>query len=188
MNQSSREKISKDEIEPLLSYMNNIDVKLQEACGPTVAVELRMRLIGQFSQPVRDRVKELIQEWKAKNPKSKRKHSDKYWECDLCFLDQAIADIFQSSISQREHEILLEFRALRNSLLHADFIALMTSLNILPTGRQLLSLNGDRNLLLSKNIEEAIKSIDRNQGLSTVRQKAREVISILDNLLRIASI
>lgn len=77
MNQSPREKISKVEIEPLLSYMNNIDVKLQEAYGPTVAVELRMRLIGQFSQLVRARIKELIQEWKAQNPKSKRKPFDK---------------------------------------------------------------------------------------------------------------
>ena len=53
-----REKISKTEIEPLLTYMKNIEVQLQEACGPTVAVEMRMRLIGQFSQPIRDRIKE----------------------------------------------------------------------------------------------------------------------------------
>lgn len=183
-----RDRISKAEIEPLLSYMKNIEIKLQEACGLTVAVELRMRLIGQFSQSVRDRVKELIQEWKAKNPKSKKKPSDKYWDCDLCFLDQAIADIFQSSISPKECEVLLEFRDLRNSLLHADFIALMTSLKIPPTGRQLLSPNGDRNILSSGDIEEAIKSVDRNRGLSTIQQKAREVITILDNLLRLAAI
>jgi hypothetical protein len=182
-----RDKISKAEIEPLLSYMNSIDVKLQEASGPTVAVELRMRLIGQFSQSVRDRVKELIKEWKTKNPKSKRKPPDKYWECDLCFLDKAIADVFQDSISSTECEALLEFRDLRNSLLHADFIALMTSLKIVPTGRQLLSINGNRNILPPEDIEEAIKSVDRNQGLKRVQQKACEVITILDKLLRTVS-
>jgi len=183
-----KEKISKAEIEPLLSYMNSIDVKLQEASGPTVGVELRMRLIGQFSQSVRDRVKELIKEWKTKNPNSKKKPSHKYWECDLCFLDQAIADVFQGSLSSKECETLLEFRDLRNSLLHADFIALMTSLKILPTGRQLLSISGDRNILTSENIEEAIKSVDRNQGLTKVQQKARETITILDKLLSTTSI
>lgn len=182
-----RDKISKAEIESLLSYMKNIEVKLQEACGATVAVELRMRLIGQFSQTVRDKIKELIKAWKLKNPQSKKKPSDKYWNCDLCFLDQAIVDVFQSSLSPIEYQTLLEFRDLRNSLLHADFVALMTSLKILPTGRQVLSIKGDRNILSSEDIEEAIKSVDRNQGLATIRNKANEVIVMLDNILRAAS-
>ena len=68
-----REEISKTDIEPLLAYIRNIQVKLQEVCGLTVAVELRMRLIGQFSKPVRDKVEELVKQWKVKNPKSKKK-------------------------------------------------------------------------------------------------------------------
>ena len=88
----------------------------------------------------------------------------------------------------KERELFLEFRYLRNSLLHADFIALMRSLQIEPTGRLLLSVNGDRNILTSENIEEAIKSVERNQGFSKMHQKANEMITILDNLLRKVSI
>ncbi len=183
-----REKISKTEIEPLLTYMKNIEVQLQEACGPTVAVEMRMRLIGQFSQSIRDRVKQLVKDWKVKNPQSKNKPSNKYWKCDLCFLDQAIVDIFRDRLDPLECRTLLEFRDLRNSLLHADFVALMSALKILPTGRQILSVKGDRNILTSANIEEAIKIVERNQGLSKIRNKANETITVLDKILRMVSI
>ena len=183
-----REKITKTEIEPLLTYMRNIEIQLQEACGPTVAVEMRMRLIGQFSQPIRDRIKELINDWKIKNPQSKNKPSNKYWKCDLCFLDQAIVDIFQDRLTSFESQTLLEFRELRNSLLHADFVALMNALKILPTGRKILSVKGDRNILNSADIEEAIKSVERNQGLSKIRNKANESIAVLDKILRMVSV
>jgi len=61
------QKTSKAEIEPLLTYMRSIEIKLQEARGPAVAVKMRIRLIGQFSQTIRERIKEIIKEWKAKN-------------------------------------------------------------------------------------------------------------------------
>lgn len=175
-----RKKISQTEVEPLLAYIKNIELKLQEASGLTVAIELRMRLIGQFSQLVQDKVKELVKKWNTKNPKAKK--SDKYWNCDLSFLDQSIIDIFQNVFSPIEHKNFLEFRNLRNSLLHADFVALMTALKISPTGRQILSANN--NILSSEDIEEAIKSVDRNQGLTMICIRANEIIVILDNILR----
>lgn len=183
-----REKISKTEIEILVSCISNIEGQLEQACGAAVAVEMRMRLIGQFSQPIRERIKELIKEWKIKNPQSKNKPSDKYWNCDLCFLDQAIVDIFQDSLDPIEFQTLLEFRDLRNKLLHGDFVGLMKALKILPTGRQILSAEGDRNILASEDIAEAIKSVERNQGLSKIRTKANEAITVLDKILRLTSV
>jgi hypothetical protein len=65
-----REKIFKAEIEPLLTYMRSIEIKLQEACGPIVAIEMRMRLIGQFSEPVRDKI-ETRQSIESRTPNPK---------------------------------------------------------------------------------------------------------------------
>jgi hypothetical protein len=48
--------------------MRTIAIKLKEAPGPAVALEMRIRLIGQFSQTIRESIKEIIKEWKAKNP------------------------------------------------------------------------------------------------------------------------
>lgn len=48
------------------------------------------------------------------------------------FLDQAIVDVFRNRLDPLECRTLLEFRDLRNSLLHADFVALMSALKILP--------------------------------------------------------
>ena len=64
----------------------------------------------------------------------------------------------------------------------------MSALKISPTGRQILSVKGDRNILTSADIEEAIKSVERNQGLSKIRNKANETITVLDKILRMISV
>ena len=171
-----REKTSKIEIESLLLCIQNIELKLGEASGPTVAAELRMRLIGQFHQSVKDKVKELA--------KKRKNNRDEYWDCDLYFLEQAIADTFKNILSPEDSQALLEFRDLRNSLMHANFVDLMIFLKIKPTGRDISRVSDNDNRLNSDNIKEAIKSIDRNQGLPTVCKKAKIVIEILDKILR----
>jgi hypothetical protein len=174
------------EINSILSNINNIQCKLDSATGATVAVELRMRLIGELSEQVRKKLKGVVtiefEERKKENSQAKRK-SDNYWNCDLSFLDQAIDQVFQDKLEPSERQKIEKFRPLRNKLLHGDFVSLMKLMDIEPTGRQILSSIGNRNILDNANIKEALLSIDRNQGLKQVEIHANEVKSILEKLL-----
>lgn len=162
------------EINAMLQNLNNIP-QLNEATGATVAVEVRMRLIGELDERVRDKLKEIVA-----NAKRKGK-SDKYWDCDLSFLDDTIDVIFHDKLELIERQKIEKFRDLRNALLHGNFVDLMNLMNIPPTGRQISS--GERNILESKEIKEAIVSINRNQGCQKILTHAKEVISILDKII-----
>jgi len=170
------------EIGAMLTNLNNIQLKLEAASGAAVAVEMRMRLIGQLSEPVRDKLKELVNVYKASN-KLKKTPSNKYWDCELSFLDQAIDEIFHDKLEPGERQKIEDFRPLRNKLLHADFVNLMKRMGIDPTGRQILSTAGNRNILDSADIKEAILSIDRNQGFEKFQTRAKGVSSILEKLI-----
>ncbi len=169
------------EIGAMLTNLNNIQLKLEAASGAAVAVEMRMRLIGQLCEQVRDKLKELVNTYKASN-KPKQPPSNKYWDCELSFLDQAIDEIFHDKLEPNERQKIEDFRPLRNKLLHADFVTLMKRMGIDPTGRQILSTDGKRNILDSADIKEAVLSIDRNQGFEKFQVRAKEVRSILDRL------
>lgn len=84
-------------------------------------VELRMRLTGELSHPVRQKLIDLVDIFKKNNPK--KKHiSDNYWNCDLSYLDDAIVEVFKNQLDIIELQKLDGFRKLRNKLLHADFV------------------------------------------------------------------
>lgn len=173
------------EIGAMISNINNIQQSLNSAAGAALMVELRMRLIGQLSQSVREKLTEIVDSFLKKNPK-KKNVLDTYWNCELAFLDDAIGEVFKDKLDEYELKKLDSFRKLRNKLLHADFVGLLEELGIPPTGRQILSpFNNTRNILTSDDIKEAILSVssDRTRGLATVEKKAKEVINILDKLL-----
>lgn len=169
----------------MISNINNIQVALDTAAGAALMVELRMRLLGEHSQPVRDKLIDLVAVIKKNKPK--KKHiSDNYWNCDLSLLDDAIVEVFKNQLDNVELLKLDGFRKLRNKLLHADFVGLMEELGIPQTGRQILDpMNDKRNLLTSANIKESVLSVSspRTKGLQTVEREAKEAILILDKLI-----
>lgn len=165
------------EINAMLNNVNSIQLSLDEAAGRAVMVETRMRLIGELSQTVQNTLKILV-------TKSKRKEkSSDYWDCDLSFLDDALDIVFYTQLDAEERKKIAEFRDKRNALLHGDFVTLMELIGISPTGSEII--DGERNLLRSRDIKEAILSIvgTRNQGLQKFRSQASEIIDILDKLL-----
>ena len=173
------------EIGAMISNINNVQVALNSAAGAALMVELRMRLIGELSQPVRDKLLDLVDTFKKSNPKKKHV-SDNYWNCDLAYLDDAIVEVFKNQLDNIQLQKLDGFRKLRNKLLHADFVGLMEELGIPPTGRQILDpINDKRNLLTSANIKESVLSVSssRTRGLQTVEREAKEVTLILDKLI-----
>lgn len=170
------------EIGAMLTNLNNIQLKLEAASGGAVAVEMRMRLIGQLCEKVKNKIKEIINTYKSNNM-PKKPPSNKYWDCELSFLDRAIEEIFHDKLAPDERQKIEDFRPLRNKLLHADFVTLMKRMDINPTGRQILSIDGKRNILDCDDIKEAVLSIDRNQGFEKFQLQAKEVCSILDRLI-----
>lgn len=175
-------------IEQLLSNIDSHQFRLDPAAGTAVAVELRMRLICELYEPMRDKLKELVtkdhSERTKKNPKAKRDY-DKYWECKLSYIDQGIDEVFHDKLEPIERQKIENFRPLRNKLLHADFVNLMIEMGIPPTSRLILSPDGKRQLLKSPEIKESVLSMGRNQGFERFRLQAVEVVSILDKLIRI---
>ena len=174
------------EITSMLNNFGHAQLHLNEAAGYAVMVEVRMRLIGQLCEEVRNALVEVVDKYMQDNPKCKRKPKVNYWECDLQFLDDAIDQVFAEKLTSKKRQQIDEFRGLRNKLLHGDFVNLMVLMGIVPTGR-VLDPNGKRNVLEEKDLREAILSIgsERNQGFKKIREKAENVISILDELLRI---
>lgn len=162
--------------------LNNIQLKLDSCAGAAVAIEIRMRLIGEFHDPVKNKLKEIVKKYQ-KDKKLKDTPPYEYWNCKLCFLDDAIDQIFTDKLTEIESKILNSFRRLRNEFMHANFVKLMRLMGIEATGRQVLA--NRRNTLNQPEIEEAIKSIERNQGFEKFRERANEVICILDKLISI---
>lgn len=178
-------KIETTQINPILNSLYAIQSQLNKAAGTAVAIEMRMRLIGQFSSRVRDLLKDLVSIHNTEHPDYEEK-TDKYWKCDLCFLDQAIEKSFRTQLNEQEQKALLKFRNLRNGLLHANFIKVMECLDISTKSRKALSsnTNNDKDLIERKDIEEAVKAINTHQGFQQFLARANVVISILDRLLK----
>jgi hypothetical protein len=162
--------------------LQNIQLKLERASGLALSTELRMRLIGQLSDPVKNKLKDLYLKNK-KEKKPKRSPSDQYWDCDLWFLELGIIETFRGKLTDQQIEEIKRFRDLRNKLLHGDFVGLMNELKVTPVGRQIFPKTGEKNILQPDDIKEAIISIDRTVGLSTFNEKAINVIGILDKII-----
>ena len=94
----------------IVTHLNNIQAKLDEAAGGAVAVEMRMRLIGELDWQVRAKLTELVttehQKRMKKNMKAE-KESDKYWKCKLYFLDNAIDAVLGENLDANNRKNLL---------------------------------------------------------------------------------
>jgi len=168
-------------VQAILNAFENEMNGLERAAGAAVAVEMRMRMIGECSEDVRKKLKELVEKAKAKKTKCSSKKSVNYWDCDLCYLDDAIAIVFKDDLTADEREKVDKFRRKRNALLHSDFVKLMELLGIPPTGRNLTG--GKRNILQNKDIKESFISVTRNQGLVTFQKEANAVKVILEKII-----
>ncbi len=162
-------------------HLGNTLLKLSTASGAAVSVEVRMRLIGEFSEKVQKKLEELALSRKSKKELTKTPNH-KYWECNLNLLEEAVLEIFRHHFSSGVVSKIQSFRSMRNSLLHGNFVKLMKFLEIDGTGRQ-LGADGKRNILHPSEIAEAIKSIDRDGGFEKCETQAKEVATILDDFI-----
>jgi hypothetical protein len=174
--------------------LGNIKLKLSEATGPAVGVELRMRITGELSDEVRKKIIEIrdkeeisteeIECTKCKHiiKRNKKKSSAKYLDCNLEYLEQAILEVFKNRLTQSQVESLETARKIRNKLLHGDFVKLMNQLNIEPLGREIMK-DGYKALKATE-MSEAIISVDKNGGLERCRSYSNEASEILDNIIR----
>lgn len=169
-----------EEVNSLLQSIANLERKVSDAAGAAILVELRMRLIAELCKPVRVKLEELIKEKEKQSGKKIR--DDKYWNCNLSFLEKAIQAVFSDNPDSIQLTGLKKTRDLRNALLHANFVEMMKLLRIPPEGRQIDSW-GSKNKLEEAEIREAIISIDRSQGLGEFEKLAKEVAAILDRLI-----
>lgn len=167
------------EINALLSILNNQIIKLGEATGAVVSVEIRMRLICQLCEPARVKLVELVAD------SQRKRKSNKYWECDPAFLAQTIDIVFGVDLNTEDREEILKFPSVRAKLLHGELISLMERLGIFPSDRQPKLLAGQlvRGTVEAENIAEALKSIERNRGLEIARQYATKVAGILEQII-----
>ena len=79
--------MTESEITSMIRPFSDIQLKLNEAAGLAVMVEIRMRLIGELSKEVRNALKEVVEKYRQETHKCKKSPKDyNYWECDLWFL------------------------------------------------------------------------------------------------------
>jgi len=161
--------MTQDKILAIISNLKNVELKLQEASGYALGIELRIRWLGQ-----------LVFEQKNVS-EDERKLFSKYYECNLNILESEILKKFDNQLTDDEKEKIRKGRILRNKLFHADFVGLLEAMNISPKGR--FSNNGMRNILEKKDMIEAIIAMERNGGFELFREKAIEIINIFEKLL-----
>lgn len=155
------------EINAVLNATENIQLKMDEAGGATLAVELRIRLLAQLSQPIQATLK----------------NKNKYWKCDLQYLIEAIISVCKNKLEIGEAEKLNKFLVLRHKLVHGNFVSFTKLQGIEPKGRQII-FSSTRKTLLESDIRESICSVDWNHAFSEFRKLASEVKSIVDRLIR----
>lgn len=171
----------------ILSILGNAELKLNEAAGPALGVEVRMRLIGEMSKEVRDRLKELVlqdyKERKKENPKAKKESSD-FEKCDLFFLNAAIREVFKDQLNAVDLEELRKCTPYRNKTLHGDFVGLLEKMGMILLGRQLISIAGERNALKSSEIKESLVSIaNGSPSFNQACIRLRHITGILNGII-----
>ncbi len=175
-------------IEAMLRSVENVEASFDAVAGATMAFEQRMRLISELCALVRRELVVIVARENAKLVAKKRRAnlSDKFWDCKLEHLEEALDQVYGPKLDQQERQKLLEFRTLRNKLFHANFVKLMKLLNIRPSGRERKQVGGQlvRVELRDDEIREAILSIERNNGFGKMRELAQDVKDILRKIIR----
>lgn len=178
----SKSSMSQGEKYELVKNLHNIQLKLNEASGLAVGIETRMRLIGELSDPLKAKLKEIYKNNDTKITR-KRASSPNYWKCELWMLEEAIIEVFKKELEPNEVKDLENFRDLRNSLLHGNLINLLTLMGIPAEGRMIDPKTRKRNILTDVDIKESIICIENKGGLEKFRPLAFEVMRILEKII-----
>lgn len=159
-------------IEPLISILHNIQLKIDAAAGAATALELRLRIIAQLDVSIREELKNQ-QKLRKKRPKD-------FHQADLEDLIAAVIEIYKNKIDDDERRIIESCRLPRNKAAHASFAELMIQLTGEAPGRQLDHRTLKPMPLDEDDIIEGAVCIERNRGLDEFSKRARIAVSILE--------
>lgn len=151
----------RDRYQNIISILGEIELQLCEASGLAAIAEVRMRIIGQL----------------IKIPR--------HQNCKLDTLVKGIKERFKTQLGKDGQKKLGDFQNLRNNLAHGDYVELMKRLGITPRPRKFnVLLNGVTIDLAGEETTEAIKSIKTNQGFQKFITITREVVALLDGIIK----
>lgn len=153
-------------IEPLISTLHNIQLKIDSAAGAATALELRLRIIAQLENKVQIELKR-----KTKKP---------FYKAELEHLIFAVLEVFKEKLDPTEHNAIIRCRPPRNKLIHASLVELMINLNGEALGREVDPNTGKGKPLAEDDLVEGAKCIERSRGLDIFSQRAREAVVILE--------
>lgn len=153
-------------IEPLISTLHNIQLKIDSAAGAATALELRLRIIAQLEP----KVQEIL----------KTKTKESFYRVKLEHLIAAVLHVFKDKLNSAEYDAIIECRIPRNKLIHASLVELMIKLNEEALGREIDPQTGKGKPLREDDLVEGAKLIERSRGLDIFSQRARVAIEILE--------
>lgn len=159
-------------IEPLISILHNIQLKIDAAAGAATALELRLRIIAQLDKSVREELKN--------QQKLRKKRSKAFHQADLEDLIAAVIEVYKDKIDDDERRTIESCRLPRNKAAHASFAELMIQLTGAAPGRQLDHRTLKPMPLDEDDIIEGAVCIERNRGLDEFSKRARIAVSILE--------
>jgi len=154
-------------IEPLISILHNIQLKIDTAAGAATALELRLRIIAQLEIKVRDELR--------------KKTKKAFHKAELDHLISAVLDVFQDKLDPVEQNIIRSCRPPRNKTAHGSFAELMIELTGEAPGRHFDSYTLKPMPLEENDIIEGAVCIERNRGLDEFTKRARIAVSILED-------
>ena len=159
-------------IEPLISILHNIQLKIDAAAGAATALELRLRIIAQLDKSVREELKN--------QQKLRKKRSKAFHQADLEDLIAAVIEVYKDKIDDDERRTIESCRLPKNKATHASFAELMIQLTRAAPGRQLDHRTLKPMPLDEDDVIEGAVCIERNRGLDEFSKQARIAVSILE--------
>lgn len=159
-------------IEPLISILHNIQLKIDTAAGAATALELRLRIIAQLDIKVREELKT--------QQKQRKKRCKAFHHADLEDLISAVLETYKDKIDEDEKGIIESCRLPRNKATHGSFAELMIQLTGKAPGRQIDHRTLKPMPLDEDDIIEGAVCIERNRGLDEFSKRARIAASILE--------
>lgn len=167
INSSSQKQIRMPvPVDSLITILHNIQLKIDSAAGAATALELRLRIIAQIEEKVRDELK--------KNTK------EPFHQAALKHLISAVLEVFQDKLDATEQSIIKQCRPPRNKTAHGSFAELMIELAGEASGRQLDNRTLKPLPLAEDDIIEGAICIERNGGLGDFSKLANRAASILE--------
>lgn len=92
-----------------LHAIDNDESFLDQAAGAAVAVELRVRIFAERSADIQaevEKVKEEVVEKKKHRASKGNRPSDRYWNCKLEYLEDAVEKVYSDCLSDADMDKL----------------------------------------------------------------------------------